>query len=202
MMPPDPKILGYLGRALSLELSAVQTYSTQARLVATWGLDEPARRLREESLEEMQHVERIIARMLALGVAPSASQLRPAAVGPNLLALLQADYDFEMELVQLYYDAATHGARIGSPDDRMFFQTLLEEEQAHARELTQWLAQLDRPIVAPEAMTPDTGGIAPIRQPSSRLTGDADTNGWLNGGQANRRRAQRELAAERARNGR
>ena len=197
--PPDPRILGYLGRALSLELSAVQMYSTQARLVATWGLDEPARRLRAESLEEMQHVERIIARMLALGVAPNASQLRPAAVGPNLLSLLQADYAFEMELVQLYYDAATHGARIGSPDDRMFFQTLLEEEQAHARELTEWLAQLDRPITAPEGVTPDSGGLTSIGQLPTRLTGDADTQGWLNNGQVNRRRAQREQAAERSR---
>ena len=142
----DQRILGYLGRSLSLELSAVQLYSTQARLVATWGLDEPARRLREEAQEEMGHVERIIARMLALGVAPNASQLRPALLGPDLRSLLQADYAFEIELVQLYLDAATHGARIGSYDDRVFFQALLEEEQAHARELTEWMQALERPI--------------------------------------------------------
>ena len=145
----DPRILGYLGRALSLELSAVQLYSTQARLVATWGLDEPARRLREEAHEEMQHVERIIARMLALGVAPNASQLRPALVGPDLLSLLQADYAFELELVQLYLDAARHGTRIGSRDDRVFFQGLLEEEQAHARELIEWMRILERPMDEP-----------------------------------------------------
>jgi len=142
----DQRILGYLGRALSLELSAVQTYSTQARLVATWGLDEAARRLRDEAHEEMQHVERIIARMLALGVAPNASQLRPAQLGVDLLSLLRADYVFEMELVQLYFDAASHGARIGSRDDCVFFQSLLEEEQAHAQELTMWMRQLERPI--------------------------------------------------------
>jgi bacterioferritin len=142
----DQRILGYLGRSLSLELSAVQLYSTQARLVATWGLDEPARRLREEAQEEMGHVERIIARMLALGVAPNASQLRPALLGPDLRSLLQADYAFEIELVQLYLDAATHGARIGSYDDRVFFQALLEEEQAHARELIEWMQALERPI--------------------------------------------------------
>ena len=147
--PSDPRILGYLGRALSLELSAVQLYSTQARLAATWGLDEPARRLRDEAHEEMQHVERIIARMLALGVAPSASQLRPALVGPDLLSLLQADYAFELELVQLYLDAARLGARIGCRDDRVFFQALLEEEQAHARELIAWIQRLDRPIDDP-----------------------------------------------------
>jgi bacterioferritin len=142
----DQRILGYLGRALSLELSAVQMYSTQARLVVTWGLDEPARRLREEAHEEMQHVERIIARMLALGVAPTASQLRPVKLGGDLQALLKTDYAFEEELVQLYTDAATHGARTGSHDDRVFFNTLFEEERAHAQELMQWMQELERPV--------------------------------------------------------
>jgi bacterioferritin len=142
----DYRILGYLGRALSLELSAVQTYSTQARLAATWGLDQPAARLRQESQEEMQHVERIIARMLALGVAPNASQLRPAVVGPDLLSLLRANQAFEVELMQLYQDAARHSASIGSHNDRVFFQALFEEEQQHARELAQWIGELSRPM--------------------------------------------------------
>jgi bacterioferritin len=147
MMAPrtDERILGYLGRALSLELSAVQMYSTQARLVATWGLDEPARRLRKEAHEEMAHVERIIARMLALGAAPGGSQLRPVRLGSDLPSLLQAGFAFEKEVVQLYADAAAHGARIGSHDDRVFFQALFAEEQEHAQELLQWMQELDRP---------------------------------------------------------
>jgi bacterioferritin len=51
-----------------------------------------------------------------------------------------------MDLVQLYLDAATHSARIGSYDDRVFFQALLEEEQAHAKELIQWMQDLERPL--------------------------------------------------------
>lgn len=141
----DERILGYLGRALSLELSAVQMYSTQARLVATWGLDEPARRLRDEAHEEMQHVERIIARMLALGVAPGGSQLRPAQLGDNLMSLLKAGFAFEKEVVQLYADAAAHGARIGSHDDRVFFQALFAEEQEHAQDLLHWMQELNGP---------------------------------------------------------
>ena len=38
----DQTVLGYLGRALSLELSAVQLYTTQARLADSWGLVEVA----------------------------------------------------------------------------------------------------------------------------------------------------------------
>jgi bacterioferritin len=138
----DPTVLGYLGRALSLELSAVQLYTAQARLLENWGLAEPAERLRAEAHEEMTHVERVIARMLAHGAAPAASQLRPVGLGRDLAELLRHDQDFEQQLVSLYDDATRYCARAGRHDDRQFFEKLLEEEQAHSRELAQWLHQL------------------------------------------------------------
>jgi len=138
----DQRVFGYLGRALSLELSAVQLYTTQARLVATWGLDQPAQRLREEALEEMQHAERIIARMLALGIAPNASQLRPVRLGSDVRELLEIDRAFESELIDLYHAATVHCARAGDHDSRVFFEELLEEERKHGRDLDEWLASL------------------------------------------------------------
>ncbi|MFA7587767.1 MAG: ferritin-like domain-containing protein [Novosphingobium sp.] len=148
----DQRVFGYLGRALSLELSAVQQYSTQARLVATWGLAEAAERLQEEAREEMGHVDRIISRMLALGVAPNASQLRPVSLGRSLQELLQKNHAFELELVRLYDDATRHCARKGDHDNRLFFEALLEEEKAHGRELSEWLVKLEGPAVSPRGM--------------------------------------------------
>lgn len=138
----DQHVLGYLGRALSLELSAVQLYTTQAKLVATWGLDEVAGKFRAEAGEELGHAERIIGRMLALGVAPNASQLRPVKLGQNLQQLLEHDYAFEMELVSLYEDAAGHCARIGDRENRLLFETLLAEEREHGQSLVKWLQQI------------------------------------------------------------
>lgn len=138
----DEHVLGYLGRALSLELSAVQLYSTQSMLVATWGLTDVADKFREESREEMGHAERIMSRMLALGVAPNSSQLRPVRLGRNLLELLEYDYAFENELISLYDNAARHCVSIADYDNRLFFEALLSEEKAHAADLTQWLQTL------------------------------------------------------------
>ena len=138
----DQRVLGYLGRGLSLELSAVQLYTTQAKLVGVWGLTEIAGKLSAEASEELGHAERIISRMLALGVAPNASQLRPVALGSDLRALLEHDYAFEEELVKLYEEARSHCARIGDQDNRLFFEGLLAEEQEHAETLKAWLEQL------------------------------------------------------------
>lgn len=148
MMHPgaDERVLGYLGRALSMELSAVQLYATQARLVAAWGLDEPAAKFRQEAHEEMGHVERIISRMLALGAAPGASQLRPVRLGSDLGDLLEYDQAFEDELVSLYTDAVAHCARNGDHEGRLFFEDILQEEKQHSRELGLWLKQLGQPV--------------------------------------------------------
>lgn len=140
----DQGVLGYLGRALSLEFSAVQLYSTQARVAASWGLADAAARLRHEAEEELQHTDRIIERMLALDVAPNASQLRPVKLGHNLSELLDVDQHFEEELIRLYHAAASFSARIGDHDSRLFFQALLEEERTHHRELLEWQVQLRR----------------------------------------------------------
>ncbi len=138
----DQHILGYLGRALSLELSAVQQYSTQAQLLGVWGLTEASKRLRTEANEEMGHAERIISRMLALGSAPNASQLRPVSLGSSLIEILQRNYEFEHELVHLYEDATLYCERKTDYDNRVFFETLLNEEKTHAIDLATWIAQL------------------------------------------------------------
>jgi len=138
----DQRVLGYLGRALSLELSAVQLYSTQAKLVEAWGLAEVAGKLSAEAGEELAHAERIISRMLALGVAPNASQLRPVQLGRNLQELLQANHAFESEVVSLYEAATRHSARVGDHDSRLFFEALHAEEKEHAQHMLDWLREL------------------------------------------------------------
>jgi bacterioferritin len=138
----DQRVLGYLGRTLSLELSAVQLYSTQAKLVEAWGLVEVAGKLSAEAGEELAHAERIISRMLALGVAPNASQLRPVQLGRNLQELLQANHVFESEVVSLYEAATRHSARVGDHDSRLFFEALHAEEKEHARHMLDWLQEL------------------------------------------------------------
>ncbi|SRR6056297_448655 len=140
-----PRTLGYLGRALSLELSAVQQYMTQASLAEAWELPDAARRFREETVEEMQHAQRIIQRMLVDGVAPNASQLRPAGVARSLPELLRQDMDLELEIVGLYADAVQFSRRIGDGDHGDFFAALLEEERHHAREMEAWLVSLGVP---------------------------------------------------------
>jgi bacterioferritin len=144
-MPMDavhPRVLGYLGRALSLELTAVQQYLTQATLTEAWGDGDAARRFRQEMLEEMGHAETLVQRMLSLGVAPAASQLRPAGHAPDLVGLLRQDLALEDDLVNLYAEAARFCVLIGDTGTQQMFHQLLHDEQQHAEQLAAWLQSL------------------------------------------------------------
>ena len=138
----DPKVSGYLGRALSLELSAVQQYSTQARLVAAWGLIDASASFGKEAEEELQHANRIIDCMLAIGVAPNASQLQPVKLAASLTGLLQLNQRMEKDIIQLYLSATRYCASMGDHDSRLFFGELLKEEQQHYAELEMWINRL------------------------------------------------------------
>jgi bacterioferritin len=137
-----PRVLGYLGRALSLELSAVQQYMTQASLVELWGDADAAQRFRHETVEEMQHAEKIVQRMLALGVAPAASQLRPVSHAPDLAGLLRHNAALEADLVNHYAEAVRFCLLVGDGDNEAFFRELWNDEQHHAEELALWLRNL------------------------------------------------------------
>ena len=137
-----PRVLGYLGRALSLELSAVQQYMTQASLVELWGESEAAERFRHETVEEMQHADKLVKRMLALGVAPAASQLRPVTHAQDLVGLLRQNQLLETDLIQHYAEAVRFCLLIGDDENEAFFRELWHDEQHHGEELAAWLRSL------------------------------------------------------------
>lgn len=146
---PNPRVLGYLGRALSHELSAVTQYLTHSGLARLWGMEEVADHFRQEALEEQEHAERLTTRMLHLGAMPNAPQLAPVRAGLSLMDLLLADRELELRAVELYREAANYCGSINDQDGRAFFAALHDEEFGHLRELEAWLERLRRPGAMP-----------------------------------------------------
>jgi len=150
-MIQDPAILGYLGRALSFEFSAVQQYLSMARLLEMRGVQQAGEKFRHEAQEEMQHAERIISRMLALGYAPNASSLRPPRLDGTLPQLMEHASNLESEIVAFYTEAVKYCRRIQDCENRIFFEKLLAEEQQHLDGIDSWRLEL----VAGESTTID-----------------------------------------------
>lgn len=70
-MNGDKKVIEYLNDALRSELTAVSQYWLHYRMQEDWGLGHMAAKSREESIEEMNHADKIIARILFLGGHPN-----------------------------------------------------------------------------------------------------------------------------------
>lgn len=151
LSPVHPRVLADLGRALSLELTAVQQYLTHAVLVELWGDTGTADRFRRESVEEMQHADRIVKRMISLGVAPGASLLQPAQHANTLMGLLKLNSALEEQLVAHYGEAMALCERLGDRNNGLFFEDLWREERQHGEDLASWLSGLE---AAPTALRP------------------------------------------------
>lgn len=134
-MSVDPRTLGWLARALSHEMSALQQYLAQSVLARLWGDEALAAQLKREAIEEMEHAERLMERLILYGVAPSAGNLTPARLGRDVGALLAADRRLEVDAVRLYQEAAAHARRVRDNDSAALLESILAEELAHVQAL-------------------------------------------------------------------
>ncbi len=140
-MRVDPRTLGWLSRALTHEMSAVQQYLAQSVLARLWGDEALAAHLRREAVEEMEHAERLMERLILLGMAPSAGNLPPARLGRGVEDLLAADRQLEADAVRLYQEALAHAQRMRDADSAALLEGILGEELAHVRELDEMMTE-------------------------------------------------------------
>lgn len=134
-MNADPRIIGFLNRALSHEMSAVQQYLMQAKLASFWGMAELSAHFRRDVDEELCHAEKLMERMLAYGAGANATQLMPVRLGHRLEDILQIDRVLEIEAVRLYEEAVQYCERTRNQHDRELFASILADEIAHLKEL-------------------------------------------------------------------
>jgi bacterioferritin len=134
-MSVDPRTLGWLSRALTHEMSAVQQYLAQSVLARLWGDEALAGKLRSEAVEELGHAERLMERLIAVGVAPSAGNLPPSRLGRSVDDMLAADRELEVEAVRLYQEAVAHARRMRDGDSATLLAEILAEELQHVQEI-------------------------------------------------------------------
>jgi len=139
----NPKLNGYLHRALDHEMAAVQQYLTQATLCELWGLQEAAARFQHEAEEELEHAQRLIRHMLTLGLLPNSTQLPAIRATHSLKQMLLADWQLEADVVHLYSEASQYSVRIGDDASFSLFDGLLQEEREHLAWVETWLAEME-----------------------------------------------------------
>jgi bacterioferritin len=130
-MKGDAKVIEYLNRALRHELTAVSQYWLHYRLLDNWGLNELAKKWREESIEEMHHADRFVDRIIFLEGFPNMQTLDPLRIGENVEEILAADLKAEESARALYQAAAEYCLKVKDYPTRDLFIELMSDEEGH-----------------------------------------------------------------------
>lgn len=138
---PNTRILGYLGRALSLEFSAGQHYLAQASLSKFRQETNYAQDFIKLANEEFQHANLITDRLVSQGALPSGSVLSPSMPAHSIAEALRSCEARELALIDLYGEAAQFSANVGAGADQALFARLLEEEQSQLVRIHGWLEE-------------------------------------------------------------
>ena len=98
-MRGDPEVLEFLNEVLTSELTAINQYFIHYRMLENFGYERLSKKKKEESIEEMQHADEIIERILFLEGIPNMQRLAPVRVGEEPVEMHKVDLELEKEAV-------------------------------------------------------------------------------------------------------
>jgi bacterioferritin len=130
-MKGDPGVIDFLNRGLRHELTAINQYWLHYRLLDNWGYKALAKQWRKESIEEMEHADKLVERIIFLDGFPNMQVLDPLHIGQNVKEVLDSDLGAEMSARALYQEAATHCHGVRDYVSRDLFEKLMHDEEEH-----------------------------------------------------------------------
>jgi len=130
-MKGSEKVVEYLNSALKHELTASSQFWLHYRLMDDWGFGKMAAKWREESIEEMQHADKLIVRIIFLEGHPNLQTLNTLRIGENIREVLDADLEAEHEARALYKEARDVCKDEGDYVTMELFEQLMADEEGH-----------------------------------------------------------------------
>jgi bacterioferritin len=138
------EVIDILNEALKHELAAVNQYWLHYRTTENWGFTKLAKKERAESIEEMHHADKLVARIIFLEGHPNLQDIGPLRIGENLKEVLECDLKAEREARELYTKAREICRKAEDYVSMDLFEDLLEDEEGHIDFLETQLDLIDR----------------------------------------------------------
>ena len=143
-MKGDPRVIELLNDALRHELTAASQFWLHYRLLANWGFGAMAKKWRRESIEEMEHADTLIDRIIFLEGAPNLQKLDPLMIGDTVREVLDADLKAEYRARALYREARDVAEAARDYVSKDLFEALMDDEEGHIEFLETQIDLFDR----------------------------------------------------------
>jgi bacterioferritin len=130
-MKGNEKVLAYLQEVLTAELTAINQYFLHAEMCENWGYKKLAGITKKESIEEMQHAEALLERLLYLDGSPNMGNLFPLRIGQTVKEQVENDLALEYEAVARLNKAIACAVEAADNGSRELFEKILTDEEHH-----------------------------------------------------------------------
>ncbi len=161
-MKGDANVIKHLNVCLKNELTAINQYFLHSRLFDDWGMTKLARHEYKESIEEMQHADLLIKRILFLEGHPNLQELDKLHIGEDVKEALESDLKIEHKGRDDLLAAIKTSEAAGDYVSRDLFLTILKDEEGHIDHLETQLTNIGlqgiQNFVQQNTDTADAGG--------------------------------------------
>jgi len=139
-MRGQEQIIRLLNDVLTGELTAVNQYFIHARMCENWGYQRLWKKVREESVGEMRHADRLIERILYLEGTPNLQRLGKVNVGETVPEQFRLDLELENAAVKQLNDGIELCRSHGDSGSRHLLEEILAAEEKHVHWLEAQMA--------------------------------------------------------------
>jgi bacterioferritin len=128
-------IIALLNDVLGGELVAINQYFMHAKMCENWGYRRLAKKIRDESIDEMKHAERLMDRILFLEGLPNLQKLGKLNVGETVKEQLESDLALEKSAIKRLNEGLEICRRYGDGTSEEILRHILVDEEEH----TDWI---------------------------------------------------------------
>ncbi len=130
-MKGDSKVIQYLNKVLTNELTAINQYFLHAKMFKNWGLGKLAEHEHHESVDEMKHADKLIERILFLEGLPNLQELHKLLIGEDAPECLKCDLKMELSAHPVLKEAIAYCESCGDYVSRELFEDIMKSEEDH-----------------------------------------------------------------------
>jgi bacterioferritin len=131
-MQRDAAIIELLNEVLTAELTSVNQYFVDSKMLGNWGYEPLAKHYYDESIDEMKDADKLIERILFLEGIPNMQRMSTVRVGETAPEKLQLALDLEYESIQRLNLGIATCVEKADNGTRELLEQILEGEENHA----------------------------------------------------------------------